>query len=35
MTIMNSGISAGAIVAILLNLLFNHLGAGRRRTETA
>lgn len=28
--VMNSGISAGAIVAIVLNLLFNHLGAGRR-----
>lgn len=28
--VMNSGISAGAIVAILLNLLFNHLMAERR-----
>lgn len=28
--VMNSGISAGAIVAILLNLLFNHLGARRQ-----
>lgn len=28
--VMNSGISAGAIVAILLNLLFNHLGARRK-----
>ncbi|MFD1049878.1 hypothetical protein ACFQ1S_32270, partial [Kibdelosporangium lantanae] len=29
-TVMESGISAGCLCAVLLNLLFNHVRAGRR-----
>ncbi|MFB7667357.1 nucleobase:cation symporter-2 family protein [Kitasatospora sp. NPDC056138] len=29
-TLMHSGISAGCVMAVLLNLLFHHVGAGRR-----
>ncbi|MGC0316738.1 xanthine/uracil permease [Kitasatospora acidiphila] len=34
-TILGSGISAGAITAVVLNLLFHHLGARRRRERVA
>ena len=34
-TVMNSGISAGCLTAIVLNLLFNHLPGRARPQETA
>ncbi|TQF07006.1 hypothetical protein E6W39_38510 [Kitasatospora acidiphila] len=34
-TIFGSGISAGALTAVALNLLFHHMGARRRRDRVA
>ncbi|MFD5081084.1 nucleobase:cation symporter-2 family protein [Kitasatospora sp. NPDC058406] len=34
-TLLHSGISAGCVAAVLLNLLFHHLGAARRSTPDA